>query len=348
MRWRLRGRKGQFQVDRRADYLGALGAGGFGGGGFGGGGFGGGFGGGGFGPGGGGPGGFGGGRGNFRGFNPGQPHGAIFWTGSNSALNAEPFSLEGQPQEQPASGSNRFGITFMSAPVYSASDQAQRQGYDVSYAFRHAEFEPVRMSTRPFRRMRSEREIFPRQDLPAIYDPTTLQQFTSNGTANVIPAARISSQAAALLEYFPEPNLAPSGTDNNNYHLLTTAQTNTTQAGVRYMRSLGANATQPGGGRGGAGRRAQEHEPGAAAEHQLQLQLEPLGRGQREYLSAAGRQDLIGFELGAGRLHGGLSQGDEHLQRQLESQQQPDDELLYQRRGYCDPGWAFWGRTARR
>jgi predicted hotdog family 3-hydroxylacyl-ACP dehydratase len=79
---------------------GGLGGGGFGGGGFGGGGF----------------GGMGGGRGNFRGFNPGQPHGAIFWMGSNSALNAEPFSLHGQPQDQPASGSNRFGLTFMSAP----------------------------------------------------------------------------------------------------------------------------------------------------------------------------------------------------------------------------------------
>jgi len=85
---------------------GLFGGGGFGGGGFGGGGFGGG----GFGGGG------GGGRGNFRGFNPGQPHGAIFWTGSNAALNAEPFALRGQSQEQPASGTNRFGITFISAP----------------------------------------------------------------------------------------------------------------------------------------------------------------------------------------------------------------------------------------
>ena len=93
-------------------FSGALGGGGgFGGGGFGGGGFGGGgFGGGGFGGGGGGRG------GNFRGFNPGQPHGAIFWMGSNSALNAEPFALNGQQQEQPAAGTNRFGITFMSAP----------------------------------------------------------------------------------------------------------------------------------------------------------------------------------------------------------------------------------------
>ena len=53
---------------------------------------------------------------NFRNFNPGQPHGAIFWMGSNSALNAQPYSLHGQPQEQPAIGTNRFGITFMSAP----------------------------------------------------------------------------------------------------------------------------------------------------------------------------------------------------------------------------------------
>jgi hypothetical protein len=61
-------------------------------------------------------GGFGGGRGNFRGFDPRQPHGAIFWIGSNSAINAEPFALRGQAQEQPPSGSNRFGITFMSEP----------------------------------------------------------------------------------------------------------------------------------------------------------------------------------------------------------------------------------------
>ena len=55
----------------------------------------------------GGPGGFGGGggffrgRGNFRGFNPAQPHGSVYWTGSNfSQLDAEPFSLLGQPQVQ--------------------------------------------------------------------------------------------------------------------------------------------------------------------------------------------------------------------------------------------------------
>ncbi len=46
----------------------------------------------------------------------------------------------------------------------------------------------------------------------------------------------------------------PNGETVNgyNYHVITTAQSNSTNAGVRYNRSLGANATQPGG-RGGFG-----------------------------------------------------------------------------------------------
>ncbi len=99
---------------------------------------------------------------------------------------------------------------------------------------------------------------------PPIYNPTTQQQFIYNGTPNIIPPNSISPQATALLSYFPQPNLTSSPTGNNyNSQLLTTAQSNTTQAGVRYMRSLGANATQPGGrrgGGGGGGRRAQQNQ----------------------------------------------------------------------------------------
>jgi len=200
---------------------GLFGGGGFGGGGFGGGGFGGGFG-----------GGAGGGRGNFRGFNPGQPHGAIFWIGSNSALNAEPFALRGQSQEQPASGTNRFGLTFMSAPYLPGLTKPS--GKDTV-----------------FLTLSGQRSSNPSDQYATV--PTDAER------AGNIPglAAPITptSQAAALLKYFPEPNLPG---DEQNYHLLTTAQSNSTQAGVRYMRSLGANATQPGG-RGGfsGGRRTQ-------------------------------------------------------------------------------------------
>ena len=229
--------------------------GGPGGGLFGGGLFGGGFGPGGFGRGfGGGRGGFGGGRGNFRGFNPGQPHGAIFWMGSNSALNAEPFSLRGQSQKQPASGSNRFGLTFMSAPYIPGLTKPS--GKDTVFLTLSGS-----RSSNPvddYATVPTDAERvgdFSAAGLPAIFDPTTRQQFSSGGAANIIPPDRISQQAKALLQYFPEPNIPNS---IQNYHLLTTAQTNATQAGIRYMRSIGANASPFGlGGRGFGGGRAQ-------------------------------------------------------------------------------------------
>ena len=197
---------------------GLLGGGGMGGpGGFGGGFGGGGFGGGGFG---------GGGRGNFRGFNPGQPHGAIFWMGSNSALNAEPFSLRGQPQQQPASGSNRFGLTLMTAPYLPGVTKPS--GKDTM-----------------FLTLSGVRNSSPLDEYGTV--PTDAER-----AGNILGLAPITpvSQAVALLKYIPEPNL--SG-DTQNYHLLTTAQSNTTQAGVRYMRSLGANATPFGFGGGSGG-----------------------------------------------------------------------------------------------
>jgi hypothetical protein len=207
---------------------------------------------------GGGRGGFGGGgRGNFRGFNPGQPHGAIFWIGSNSALNAEPFSLRGQPQEQPASGTNRFGLTFISAPyIPGLTKPSNKDTMFLTLSGTRSSSPLDEYATVPTDAERSG--DFSAAGLPAIYDPTTFQQFMSNGAANVIPSTRISPQANALLKYFPEPNLP--GTVQN-YHLLSTAQTNTTQAGARYMRSLGANASPFGfGGRSSGTRMAQRNQ----------------------------------------------------------------------------------------
>ncbi|MGA3159584.1 MAG: carboxypeptidase-like regulatory domain-containing protein [Terracidiphilus sp.] len=219
----------------------------------------------------GGPGGFGGGgggRGNFRNFNLNQPHGAIFWIGSNSALNAEPFSLRGQAQQQPPSGTNRFGIAFMSAPYLPGLTKPS--GKDMMFLTLSGQrsSSPLdQYATVPtdgsFGTVNERAGYFNAAGLPIIYDPTTGLQIT-NGTANVIPSGRIAQAATWLLTcpnpyssgtncqpFFPSPNLSGYA---QNYHLLTTAQTNTTQAGARYMRSLGKNATLPGGGRGGLGR----------------------------------------------------------------------------------------------
>jgi hypothetical protein len=228
-----------------------------GGGGFGGafGNGGGGFGGGGGGFGGRGGGGGGGGRGNFRNFNPGQPHGAIAWNGTNSAINAQPFALLGQQQEQPPNGSNKFTISFMSAPyIPHLTKPSGKDTVFLTLSGTRSSLPEDFYATVPTDAERTGN--FSAAGLPPVYDPVTGQQFIYNATPNVIPPTgaagqSISPAAAALLNYFPEPNLPAGSTVNGyNYHLLTTAQSNTTQAGIRYNRSLGANATQPGG-RGG-------------------------------------------------------------------------------------------------
>ena len=184
---------------------------------------------------GGGMGGFGGGRGNFRNFKPGQPHGAIFWTGSNSSLNAQPFSLRGQPQQQPASGTNRFGLTFMSAPYLPGLTKPS--GKDTF-----------------FLTLSGQRSSSPLDEYTTV--PTDAER--AGNITGVVGQINPVPQAVALLKYFPEPNLPG---DTQNYHLLSTAQSNTTQAGLRYMRALGANATLPGGRGGlGGGRRSQQSQ----------------------------------------------------------------------------------------
>ncbi len=202
---------------------GGQGGGGQGGGGFGGGG--GGFGG----------GGFGGGRGNFRGFDPSQPHGAVFWIGSNSALNAEPFALRGQPQEQPPSGSNRFGITFMSEPYL--PHLTKPSGKDTIFLT----LSGTRASTPSDQYATVPTEAEREGNIPGLAPITPVPQ------ANALLLVRSIEPEHLACRSFPSQNLPG---DTQNYHLLTTAQTNTTQAGVRYLRSLGKNATLPGG-RGG-------------------------------------------------------------------------------------------------
>jgi hypothetical protein len=175
--------------------------------------------------------------------------------GSNSALTAEPFSLRGQPQVQPASGTNRFGLTFMSAPYI--PHLTKPSGKDTVFLTLSGQRNSNPIDEYATVPTDAERlGDFSAGGLPSIYNPANFQQFTYNGAANVIPPSSIVASAAALMKFFPEPILTGSSVINSyNYHLLTTAQTNQTQAGIRYMRSLGKNAVLPGGLGGGGGRR---------------------------------------------------------------------------------------------
>lgn len=186
---------------------------------------------------GGGPGG-GGRMGNFRKFRPDQPHGAFFWSGGNSALDALPFALNGQKATQAPYNSNHFGLVFMGEPFIpkltkpSTKDtiffmlNGQRTSNQVANQY----------ATVPTTDERSGNfaSLASTNGTPiTIYDPATGLPFTGNQ----IPQGRISPQALALLNYIPEPNVATTST--RNYYLLQTQQTNSTMIGTRYMRTIG-------------------------------------------------------------------------------------------------------------
>ena len=227
------------------------GAGGPGGGGpGGGGGFGGG--GGGFGGGGGRGGGGGGMRGNFRNFKPNQPHGAIFWNGGNGAINAEDFALRGQPIDQPSYESNRFGLTFLSAPYIPkilTNDKNDFLFFTLSGTRSSSPFDEY--GTVPTLAERSgdfTGLTTPSGSKITIYDPSTGVPYgpctsgpdAGNPSSQCIPAGEIQPQATALLNYVPLPTISGQ---NENYQRLTSATTNTTQIGVRLMHNFGKDSS---------------------------------------------------------------------------------------------------------
>ncbi len=220
------------------------------------------------GPGGGGPGGAGGGRGGggggggrgggFRGFNPTQPHGAVFYQGGNGALNAAPYSIAaalGEPGAQvvkPSSMSNQYGVSFTGSPYIPGLIKPNtKQFIFFNFTGRKNINPQIFNGTVPTLAERSGDFSALGQTL---YDPKTGLQIPGNNLKNA--QTPISPQALALLNFYPAPNV-PNAGPLNNYQTVTNAGQNGTQASLRYVRNFGqANAFGRGGG-GGAGRRQQ-------------------------------------------------------------------------------------------
>ncbi len=119
----------------------------------------------------------GGGRGNFRGFNPAQPHGAIAWNGTNSALNAQPFALRGQPQSQPPYGTNHFTLSLMTEPYL--PHLTKPSGKDtVFFTVSGSRSSNISNQYATVPTAAEESGDFSAAGLPPIYNPATGQQFS--------------------------------------------------------------------------------------------------------------------------------------------------------------------------
>jgi len=213
----------------------------------GGGGFGGPGGGRGFGGGGGGGRGGGGGGGGFRGFNPTQPHGAIFYQGGNGALNATNFSLTGAPVVKPDYNNNRFGVSFTGSPFIPGVVKASTKQFIFFNVTGQRNTTPSNLyGTVPTLAERSGDFSGLTETVGGVTTPVTLYN-PATGLPFVNNRVPVSPQAAALLNFYPAPNISATGQQGYNYQTITTAGNNATTAALRYVRNFGQSNTFGGG-----------------------------------------------------------------------------------------------------
>ncbi len=219
---------------------GGFGAGGGGGGGFGPGGGGGGRGGRGGGGGGGGRGGRGRGNQNqFASFGNRRRNtrpaytGSIALTMTNSALNAEPYSLNGTAAVKPPSASANYVGNLGGPVIIPKLLNWQRAQFQLNYQGRNANSGKSTLSEVPTaaERMGDFSGLTVNNVPTTIYDPLSGQPFPNNQ----IPLTRIDPAALGLLAYFPQPTYQNVV---QNYRLVAAGPTNSQSIGARLNAPL--------------------------------------------------------------------------------------------------------------
>jgi hypothetical protein len=198
--------------------------------------------------GGGGRGGFGGGRGRF---NLNQPHGSLFYSIGDSALNANSYSVTGNPLPKPAYLQQTYGAS-VGGPlkIPKLFDLGSKMFFFANYSGSRASNPFSAFSTVPTLLERAGDfsqtlvRSGPDKGKPIqIYDPLTGQPFAGDR----IPSDRLNPAATGLLQYIPQPNLPGN---QQNFQYVTSGTANSDAFNLRLNRNFGAGRS---GGRGGFG-----------------------------------------------------------------------------------------------
>lgn len=281
---------------------------------------------GGFGGGGRGGGGGGGGFGGFRRMNPTQLHGGVMYSGNYSALDSAPWSPTLLPQTKPAYSKNSFGGMLAGSPyIPGLIKPSTKQFGFLNFNVSRSSTPRVFNGTVPTALQRGDvsaanpngdaiftgltQAVNGKRTAVTLYDPQTGQPFANN----VIPRARLTPQALYVLQhYYPEPNVALTGTQGFNYQATTTTGTNSANLSARLIRQLGANAGGPfggfgggGGGRRGGGAQASNVKPTLRQTLNANFSYSHQASDQREIiLPLSGRSQSEGYNVGAGYVVG--------------------------------------------
>ncbi|MBM3744952.1 MAG: TonB-dependent receptor [Acidobacteria bacterium] len=158
--------------------------------------------------------------------------GGAFFTLRDSALDAAPYSLTGQPVTKPSYTQTRFGLTgggTLHIPKLVTDDKTF---FFVNYSGTRSRNPFDRYSTLPLGAERSgDFSATAVRGRVSVFDPLNGQLFPGNR----IPLARQDGAARGLLEFFPQPNLP--GTVRN-YHIVTSNPRDTDNLSLRLNRSV--------------------------------------------------------------------------------------------------------------
>ncbi len=196
--------------------------------------------------GGGGGGGFGG-FGGFRGQNPNAWHGTVAYTGADSALNADNFTVTGRPLPKPQSDRNTLIASFTGTPyIPHFTTPNPKQFVFISVQETRNTSPSVVQAIVPTLAQRYG-------DLTGagtVYDPNTGKPYAATNCnpllASVnasptacVPQTEMTAAGTALVNYYPLPNITPLGT-LDNYEANINGTSHSSQISGRYNRSFGA------------------------------------------------------------------------------------------------------------
>jgi trimeric autotransporter adhesin len=206
-------------------------------------------------------GGGGGGRGSFRNFNPTQPHGAIFYTGGNSALNTRGFFANGPPPVTPSYNSNQYGVTLSGSPyIPGLFKPSTKQFVFLNFTGMKSSKQSVFNAIVPTAAQQGGNFSAPGNNPLYIQNsPTPTNMIPPCG--GTITTNCITPQAIALLTYYPLPNEVPTTTSSTNYQRVVSPASDSNTIALRYVRNFGQAGGTGFGGRGGGGRRQQGGKP---------------------------------------------------------------------------------------
>ena len=185
-----------------------------------------------------------------RGFNVNQPHGFLYFSDDNSALDAKPYSLSGLSTPKADYNQLRFGAN-LGGPlnIPKILNAGNKTFFFIGWNGSRGGRPYDAFSTVPTLAERGG--DFSALGSP-IFNSANGQQFQFNGQANVIDPALISSQAKSLLQFIPLPNLLST---RQNFHYVVSADSTSDSFSLRLIHNFGAvpgqGTKQPGGARGG-------------------------------------------------------------------------------------------------